>query len=162
ISDVVARLKVLADLLTYRTDVPQEGRVRGDQLAGEIRVSTFPTLHGEKAVVRLFAVEATFQILEHLRLPAEIESPLRKLLGDTSGAIHNADPAGSGKTTTIYACLRELVRHSSGGRSIATLEDPIEVAIPGIAQSQVSERAGFDLATGLRSLLRQDPEVIVV
>jgi general secretion pathway protein E len=162
VSDVVARLKVLADLLTYRTDVPQEGRVRGEHFAGEIRVSTFPTLHGEKAVVRLFAAEAKFQFLEHLGLPAEIESRLRKLLGETSGSILITGPAGSGKTTTIYACLRELARHAVGGRSIATLEDPIEVAIPGIAQSQVSERAGFDLAIGLRSLLRQDPEVIVV
>jgi general secretion pathway protein E len=162
VSDVVARLKVLADLLTYRTDVPQEGRVRGEQLAGEVRVSTFPTLHGEKAVLRLFAAEAKYQFLEHLGLPAEIESRLRQSLGETSGAILITGPAGSGKTTTIYACLRELLRHSAGGRSIATLEDPIEVAIPGIAQSQTSERAGFDLATGLRSLLRQDPEVIVV
>lgn len=162
VSDVVARLKVLADLLTYRTDVPQEGRVRNAQFAGEIRVSTFPTLHGEKAVVRLFAAEAKFQFLEHLGLPPAIESPLRQLLEETSGAILITGPAGSGKTTTIYACLRELLRRSGGGRSIATLEDPIEVAIPGIAQSQTSERAGFDLATGLRSLLRQDPEVIVV
>ena len=71
-------------------------------------------------------------------------------------------PAGSGKTTTAYACLREVVRQSNGGRSIATLEDPVEVALSGVAQSQVNPRAGFDLAAGLRSLLRQDPEVILV
>ena len=162
VSDVVARLKVLAGLLTYRTDLPQEGRVRGQSLADEIRVSTFPTLHGEKAVVRLFAAESKLQYLDDLGLPGDITDRLRALLGKTSGAILITGPAGSGKTTTIYACLRELVRQTAAGRSIATLEDPIEVAIPGIAQSQTNQQAGLDLATGLRSLLRQDPEVIVV
>ncbi|MCC7086378.1 MAG: Flp pilus assembly complex ATPase component TadA [Pirellulales bacterium] len=79
VSDVVARLKVRADLLTYRTDLPQEGRVRGEMLSGEIRVSTFPTLHGEKAVIRLFAAETKFQFVEHLGLPSSIESRLAKL-----------------------------------------------------------------------------------
>lgn len=153
VSDVVTRLKVLADLLTYRTDVPQEGRVR-NKSAAEIRVSSFPTLHGEKAVVRLFAADMHFSYLENLGLPAEVCSRLEKVLAETSGALVISGPAGSGKTTTSYACLRELVRRSRGGRSIATLEDPIEVALPGVAQSQVNSHAGFDLATGLRSMLR--------
>jgi len=162
VSDVDTRLKVLADLLTYRTDVPQEGRVRNPKLAAEIRVSSFPTLHGEKAVVRLFAADTRYPFLENLGLPAELCHRLEKDLGETSGALVITGPAGSGKTTTAYACLRELVRHSGGGRSIATLEDPVEVAVPGVAQSQVNPRAGFDLAAGLRSMLRQDPEVILV
>ena len=83
-------------------------------------------------------------------------------MAETSGAILITGPAGSGKTTTAYACLRELVAASGAGRCIASLEDPIETAIPGVAQSQVNPAAGFDLATGLRSLMRQDPEVIMV
>jgi general secretion pathway protein E len=160
--NVVARLKVLSDLLTYRTDAPQEGRIRGAPGDVELRVSTFPTLHGEKAVVRLFAASGRYLRPDDLGLPPEVRSALGRLLGETSGAILLAGPAGSGKTTTLYACLRELVASSAGRRSLATLEDPIEVAGPGVAQSQVNPAAGFDLATGLRSLLRQDPEVIAV
>jgi type II secretory ATPase GspE/PulE/Tfp pilus assembly ATPase PilB-like protein len=161
-SDVISRLKVLAELLTYRTDVPQEGRIRDPAAEIEMRVSTFPTLHGEKAVVRLFAAVACYPYLADLGLPATVATQLNRLLDETSGAILIVGPAGSGKTTTAYACLRELVRRSAGGRSIATLEDPVEVALAGVAQSQVNARAGLDLATGLRSLLRQDPQVIMV
>jgi general secretion pathway protein E len=160
--NVVARLKVLSELLTYRTDVPQEGRIRGATGQGEVRVSTFPTLHGEKAVIRLFAGSGRFLRLGDLGLPDEVRRALSEALLETSGAILLTGPAGSGKTTTIYACLRELVESNQGRRSLTTLEDPIEVAVPGVTQSQVNPAAGFDLATGLRSLLRQDPEVIVV
>jgi type II secretory ATPase GspE/PulE/Tfp pilus assembly ATPase PilB-like protein len=162
VSDVITRLKVLAELLTYRTDVPQEGRLRNPSFAAEVRVSSFPTLHGEKVVVRLFAAEAYFPYVESLGLPEEIQNRLLRLLDETAGAIVITGPAGSGKTTTAYACVREIVRRTSGGRSVATLEDPVEIAIPGAAQTQVNARAGFDLAAGLRSLLRQDPEVILV
>jgi type II secretory ATPase GspE/PulE/Tfp pilus assembly ATPase PilB-like protein len=161
-SSVVARLKVLAELLTYRTDTPQEGRIRVEGAEVEMRVSTFPTLHGERAVVRLFAAPGTFLFLEDLGLPAEISSALKRLTGETSGAIVLAGPAGSGKTTTAYACLREVVRSSGAGRSVVSLEDPIEAAVPGVAQAQVNRSAEFTLATGLRSLMRQDPEVILV
>jgi type II secretory ATPase GspE/PulE/Tfp pilus assembly ATPase PilB-like protein len=162
-ADVVARLKVLAELLTYRADLPQEGRIRKDGTPSvEMRVSTFPTLHGERAVVRLFAADDRYQHLADLALPAEIETSLAGLLNETSGAILLTGPAGSGKTTTAYACLRDVVRASSGRRSVVTLEDPIEVALPGVSQSQVQPAAGFTLATGLRSLMRQDPEVILV
>lgn len=160
--NVVARLKVMAELLTYKTDIPQEGRVRGKSGDGELRVSTFPTLHGEKAVVRLFAATGRFLRISDLGLPTEVSNTLGRLLAETSGAIVLSGPAGSGKTTTIYACLRELVESTGGRRSLATLEDPIEGAVAGVSQSQVNLAAGFDLPTGLRSLLRQDPEVIVV
>ena len=128
----------------------------------EMRLSTFPTLHGEKAVVRVFAAEDHFSYLADLGLPPPIVQRLDRLLDETSGAILIVGPAGSGKTTTAYACLRELSRRYEGGKSIATLEDPIEVELPGIAQSQVNVRVGLDLAHGLRSLLRQDPQVIMV
>lgn len=160
--NVVSRLKVLAELLTYRSDIPQEGRLRTEQTAMEMRVSTFPTLHGERAVVRLFASTGRFERLADLGLPEEIATSLRGLLGETSGAIVLAGPAGSGKTTTLYACLRELVAQEGGHRSLASMEDPIEVAVPGVSQSQVNPGAGLTLETGLKSLLRQDPEVLAV
>ena len=159
---IVARLKVVSGLLTYRTDIPQEGRISADADEIETRVSTFPTLHGEKAVVRLFASEGQYQRLDQLGLPDEIGPRLRRLLRETSGVILLTGPAGSGKTTTIYACLREIVDESHGGRSLVSLEDPIEVIVPGVAQSQVNDSAGFTLEHGLRSLMRQDPEVIMV
>jgi type II secretory ATPase GspE/PulE/Tfp pilus assembly ATPase PilB-like protein len=161
---IVSRLKVLARLLTYQTDVPQEGRLFGEsgEMTEETRLSTFPTLFGEKAVIRLFVGAGQYRRLDELGLPPEILDTLRKLLDETSGVILLTGPAGSGKTTTIYAALRELADKFHGGRSLVTLEDPIEVVVPGVAQSQVQPASGFDMAAGLRSLLRQDPEVIMV
>lgn len=160
--NIVARLKVLADLLTYRTDVPQEGRIKGTPGEVEMRVSTFPTLFGEKAVVRMFAEPGKFLRLDDLGLPAGVKEELARALDETSGAIVLSGPAGSGKTTTIYACLRELAARSGGQRSLVTLEDPIESVVPGVAQSQVNPTAGLTLESGLKSLLRQDPEVIAI
>jgi len=161
-ANVVARLKVLAELLTYRTDVPQEGRIRGAPGEVEMRLSTFPTLHGEKAVVRLFAGSSRFLRLTDLGLPVEVHDALSRVLEETSGAVILSGPAGSGKTTSLYACLRELATRSRGERSLATLEDPIEAAVAGVAQSQVNLAAGLTLESGLRALLRQDPEVIAI
>lgn len=160
--NVVARLKVLAGLLTYRTDVPQEGRIPGGDGALEVRVCTFPTLYGEKVVVRLFGAGQSFEQLDELGLGTATTETLRRLLSATSGAVLVTGPAGSGKSTTIYACLREVVRVSAGARSIVSLEDPIEVAVAGVAQTQVQTGAEFDLAQGLKFVLRQDPEVIMV
>jgi len=109
-SDVVSRLKVLAELLTYQRDTPQEGRIRQERTQVEMRVSTFPTLHGERAVVRVFAANQRFSYLDELGLDSAVEGDLRRLLGETSGALLITGPAGSGKTTTAYACLRELTR----------------------------------------------------
>lgn len=162
-ADVVNRLKVLAELLTYRNDVPQEGRIRHQQPGHvEVRVSSFPTLHGERAVVRMFAALGDYLYVDSLGLPETTTERLRLLLRETAGALVISGPAGSGKTTTAYACLRDLVRAANHGRSIVSLEDPIEVAVDGVSQSQVNVAGDFDLATGLRSLMRQDPEVILV
>lgn len=161
-TDVVARLKILAKLLTYRNDVPQEGRIH-DPLQGiEMRVSTFPTLGGERAVIRLFAPQGKLRTINQLQLPADAEQRLASWLSQPSGAILLTGPAGSGKSTTAYACLGHLTQTAIARRSILTLEDPIEVIVEGAVQSQVQPAAGFTLASGLRSLLRQDPEVIMV
>ena len=175
--NIIARLKVMAGLLTYHTDRPQEGRIRSPETDVEMRVSTFPTLHGERAVVRFFGGASLYQRLDDLGLPADVLAALRDLLGETSGAIVVSGPAGSGKTTTAYACLREIAGSSPrtpcaetahgvclqrSGRSLVSIEDPIEVAVDGVAQAQVNPQAGLDLSSGLRFLMRQDPEVILV
>lgn len=160
-TDVVARLKVLADLLTYQSDVPQEGRIRQAPSGVEMRVSTFPTLFGERAVVRIFTGQTQHRINE-LGLAPSIAQSLKSQLAASGGALIISGPAGSGKTTTACACLREIVVASSGQRSLVSLEDPIEVALDGVSQSQVNPQAGFTLESGLKSLLRQDPEVIFV
>ena len=160
--NIIARLKVLGELLTYRTDVPQEGRLRESTAAVEMRLSTFPTLYGEKAVVRLFASSDRYRWPIELGLPEDLLPELLRMLHETSGAILMTGPAGSGKTTTAYACLRELQRESGVGRSLVTLEDPIESVLAGVSQSPVNRTAGFDYPTGLRSLMRQDPDVILV
>ena len=161
--NVIARLKVLAGLLTYETALPQEGRIRDAALQIEVRVSTFPTLFGERAVLRLLgSEEGTLSELQSLGLPLAVLDELQRHLLATTGAVLVVGPAGSGKTTTAYACLRQVVSQSGGGRSVASLEDPIEVAIAGVAQTQVNLPAGFDMASGLRSLLRLDPEVILI
>jgi type II secretory ATPase GspE/PulE/Tfp pilus assembly ATPase PilB-like protein len=161
--NILARLKVLAHLLTYESALPQEGRISNDSTRLEVRLSTFPTLHGERAVIRVLGTgHRSLHSLAQLGLPDATLAELRPHLDATSGAVIIVGPAGSGKTTTAYACLREIVATSGGGRSIASLEDPIEVAVDGVAQSQVNAANGLDLGTGLRSLLRLDPQVILV
>jgi type II secretory ATPase GspE/PulE/Tfp pilus assembly ATPase PilB-like protein len=160
--NVVARLKLLANMITYRTDIPQDGRLLESDVEVERRVSTFPTHFGEMVVIRMFGGVGQFRRLKDLGLPEEIRLALAGLLNETSGAILFTGPAGSGKTTTLYTCLRELSTASRGGRSLITLEDPIEVLVPGVAQAQINQAAGLDLAVGLRSMMRLDPEVIGV
>jgi type II secretory ATPase GspE/PulE/Tfp pilus assembly ATPase PilB-like protein len=163
-ANVVARLKVLAELLTYRQDIPQEGRLTDGrtQFSVDMRVSTFPTIHGEKAAVRVFGAAASVFDLEQLGLPDALLAQLRQQFQQRTGAIFLTGPSGSGKTTTLYACLRHLLRESHGGRHIVTIEDPVEQVLEGVTQSQARPGTEFDFARGLRSLLRQDPEIIMV
>ncbi len=163
VSSVVGRLKVLAGLLTYETALPQEGRLVSETSGAEFRVSTFPTLFGERvALCALGASSTGLDSLDKLGLDSSVLAPLRDALAATTGAILIVGPAGSGKTTTGYAAVREVVQQSHGGRAIHSLEDPVEVVVPGVAQSQVNESAGFTMATALKSLVRQDPEVLLL
>ena len=141
-ANVVARLKVMAELLTYRQDVPQEGRLSEgrNQFGVDMRVSTYPTIHGEKAAVRLFGAAASILDLDQLGLPAPLLAELHTLFLQRTGAILLTGPSGSGKTTTLYACLRHLLRESGGGRHIVTIEDPVEQVLEGISQSQAAPR----------------------
>jgi type II secretory ATPase GspE/PulE/Tfp pilus assembly ATPase PilB-like protein len=159
---MATRLKVLSHLLTYETTVPQEGRIESSSDRSETRVSSFPTIFGEKIVVRLFAASGSFERLDDLGLPPDVVASLRRDLEQTGGVIIITGPAGSGKTTTAYAALRELADKSAGTRSLVSLEDPVEGVIPGVSQSQVGGHPEFDMARGLRSIVRQDPEVILV
>jgi len=167
---VVARLKVLAELLTYRSDVPQEGRLRTDSLADlagmsggvDLRLATFPTVHGEKAIVRIFDPAQRLFDLTELGLPTPVEDRLTSAVSDTTGAVLLSGPAGSGKTTTLYACLRHIVHAGAGSRHIVSLEDPVEAVIEGVTQTEINPAAGLDFARGLRSVVRQDPDVILV
>lgn len=160
--NVIARLKVLAGLLTYRTDVPQEGRMQNADLGLEVRISTLPTLFGEKAVVRLFGGDHRVLRLSELGFDEALAGKLAELMRETSGAVLITGPASSGKTTTAYALLHEIVEQTHSGRSVVTLEDPIELSVPGVSQTQANLSADFDLSGALKFLLRQDPEVIMV
>lgn len=161
-SNVVVRLKVLSGLLTYQTNLPQEGRLRGR--GQDIRISSFPTMFGEKVVARILSQqeETKHERIHDLGLPANVTESLATALTQTAGMILIVGPAGSGKTTSAYACLREIIAQSGGQRSLVSMEDPIEMVIADVAQSEVVESVGFNLTSGLRSLVRQDPDVIFV
>ena len=163
-ANLVARLKVMSELLTYRLDVPQEGAIRQEHnpLGADMRVCTFPTIHGEKAVVRIFHASVQMLDLDQLGMEEEPLRALQRLLLERTGAVLLTGPSGSGKTTTIYACLRHLIRADGGRRHIVTIEDPVEQVIEGVSQAQARPGTEFDFARGLRSLLRQDPEVIMI
>lgn len=161
-ANIISRLKVLAELLTYHTDVPQEGRIQNREAGSEVRVSTFPSMFGEKAVIRLFVGSGEYRTLSSLDYPAETLEQLQQNLFETSGVIMLTGSSGSGKTTTAYACLRAIAEDSPIRRAISTLEDPIEAVIPAASQSQIRPARGFDYGVAVKSLLRQDPEVILV
>ena len=126
---VFGRIKFLARLKTYQESLPQDGRISHDDLKckNDIRVATYPTVTGEKIVLRLFNTD-TAKTLGELSLPATAQTELENFLRQTNGLLLLTGPAGSGKTTTIYACLRHLVE--LGGRHIITVEDPVEQVIP--------------------------------
>lgn len=160
--NVIARLKVLSELLTYHTEVPQEGRLRHGPADVEMRFSTFPTIYGERGVVRLFIGSRQYRYPEDLGLPADLQRQFSDLLRETAGVLLMTGPAGSGKTTTAYAALRALQAEHGSSKSLLTIEDPVEGVLEGVTQAQVHRAAGFDYAVGVRSLMRQDPDGILV
>src|ERR1035438_8044044 len=158
---VFGRIKFLARLKTYQESLPQDGRIDKAALnaRNDIRVATYPTVTGEKIVLRLFDTTG-IRPLADLELPAAARAELERFLRQTAGLLLLTGPAGSGKTTTIYACLRHLAEE--GGRHIITVEDPAEQIIPGVMQTEVNEARGLDFAKAARHLLRQDPQVLVI
>ena len=158
---VFGRIKFLARLKTYQESLPQDGRINKSALGSrnDIRVATYPTVTGEKIVLRLFN-QAGGRSLRDLDLPPAACAELEAILRRSSGLLLLTGPAGSGKTTTIYACLAHLA--ALGGRHIITVEDPVEQILPGIMQTEVNEAAGLTFAVAARHLLRQDPQVLVI
>ncbi len=158
---VFGRIKFLARLKTYQESLPQDGRIPREELKSknDIRVATYPTVTGEKIVLRLFNSE-TAKALGELSFPAAANAELENFLRQSSGLLLLTGPAGSGKTTTIYACLRHLAE--LGGRHIITIEDPVEQIIPGTMQTEINEATGLDFARAARHLLRQDPQVLII
>ena len=158
---VVSRIKVMAGLDIAERRLPQDGRIRirvgGNEI--DIRVSVVPTAYGERAVLRILDRSSLLLGLEDIGLdPADLAVVLR-LLARSNGILLVTGPTGSGKTTTLYGALRRL---DSGTKNIITIEDPIEYQIRGIGQIQVNPKIQLTFASGLRSILRQDPDIIMV
>ena len=156
-----ARLKVMAELDITERRLPQDGRIRLPVATGtvDLRVSTLPTMHGEKVVLRVLDAAAARLGIDKLGLEADQERRYRDALAEPQGLILVTGPTGSGKTVSLYAGLNLL---NAEDRNIATAEDPVELDVPGINQVQVNTSLGLDFATALRAFLRQDPDVLMV
>lgn len=159
--NLLSRIKLLSGLKINIHDSPQDGRftIRQDDRNIEVRVSILPGAYGENIVMRLLDPAAIKQNLEDLGMRDDTLAIIKKILKKTTGAILTTGPTGSGKTTTLYAFIRYI---NSPDVKIITIEDPIEYHIEGISQTQVDSRAGYTFASGLRSIVRQDPDVILV
>jgi general secretion pathway protein E len=158
------RFKVMANLVSYFTGLPQEGHAEaGPELGGvELRISVFPTTRGEKIVVRLFDTRNRSFDLQQLGFDEVCLARLIKLLSTPSGLLLLTGPTGSGKTTAIYSALSYITQRSGPAVSISTVEDPVEFNLPMISQTQINPAQDFTYAKALRSLMRQDPQVIMV
>jgi len=158
---VVSRIKILSNLKIDETRVPQDGRfatkVGGREI--DFRVSTFPTTLGEKVVMRILDPEKALVDIKDLGIKGRNLKAVDIAMKKPFGMILSTGPTGSGKTTTLYAILRFLNKE---GVNVITLEDPVEYFIEGVNQSQVKPEIGYDFATGLRHILRQDPDIIMV
>jgi type II secretory ATPase GspE/PulE/Tfp pilus assembly ATPase PilB-like protein len=158
---VVARIKLLAGMDIADRRLPQDGR-HTFSVAGRAinaRVASMPTIHGEKIVIRLLDSTAQLPNLSDLGMSPPMLESFRSLLSASHGLIVVCGPTGSGKTTTLYA---SLVERSDPGLHVCSVEDPVEMQLPGIVQIQVNERTGLTFASALRALVRQDPDVIMI
>ncbi|HET9097715.1 MAG TPA: GspE/PulE family protein [Candidatus Baltobacteraceae bacterium] len=160
-AQVVSRMKLLAGMDIADRRQPQDGRYaieRGDRSI-EARVSSMPTLSGEKLVVRLLDHHARIPALESLGMPESALMRFRRVINAPHGFVLACGPTGSGKTTTLYAAMAE---RNVASQNLCSVEDPVEIRIPGVAQVQTNVRAGVTFASALRAFLRQDPNVIMV
>ncbi len=160
---LLSRIKILCNLNIAETRFPQDGRfsmTMGSQNAN-FRVSTIPSAFGEKAVVRILASagKKTMVTLDKMMMSQTILEPFRRLIQNPTGIVFVTGPTGSGKTTTLYAALGEI---NTPVRNISTIEDPIEIQLPGITQSQVNANIDLKFSTVLRALMRQDPDAILI
>ncbi len=158
---VISRLKILANMDIAERRIPQDGRftVTFQKRKIDLRVSTFPTVHGEKVVMRILERSSQIVSLEELGMSQDIFNRFSQVLKISHGIILVTGPTGSGKSTTLYAALSRL---NDNEKNIVTLEDPVETQIPGVNQGHTNPVAGFTFAAGLRAILRQDPDIIMV
>jgi len=160
-SSIISRIKIMAGLNIAEKRLPQDGRI-GIKIAGrdvDIRVSVIPTAHGERVVLRLLDKSTSLLNIEDIGLTPEERQTLLQLIQLSHGIVLVTGPTGSGKTTTLYASLNRI---NSPDKNIITIEDPIEYQLKGIGQMQVNPKINLTFANGLRSILRQDPDVIMV
>ena len=158
---LISRLKIMAELDISEKRLPQDGRIslRIGTRAVDVRVSTLPSAHGERAVLRLLDKSESKLSLEAVGMQGDVLGAFRKLIGQPHGIILVTGPTGSGKTTTLYAALQRL---DASAQNIMTVEDPIEYELPGVGQTQVNSRIELTFAKALRAILRQDPDVIMI
>jgi len=160
-SALISRVKVLVNLDIAESRLPQDGRM--DLKIGrhnlDLRISTLPTIHGEKVVIRLLDRKHAHLTLEELGMEKEDLEIYKTIISKKNGIILVTGPTGSGKTTTLYATLAQI---NSKEINIVTIEDPVEYQLPGINQIQINNKAGLTFARGLRSILRQDPDIIML
>jgi type IV pilus assembly protein PilB len=158
---LTSRIKILAEMDIAETRLPQDGNfnVKLERRGFEIRVSTFPTIHGENVVLRILDQTSPLFRLEELGFSEDTLNQFKQLVRKTNGIILVTGPTGSGKTTTLYALLNMI---NSKDKNIITIEDPVEYRLALIRQTQINPKAGITFATGLRSILRQDPDIIMI
>ncbi len=158
---IVSRIKVLGGMNIAEKRLPQDGRirVRAKNFSVDLRVSTLPTFYGEKAVIRILNKESSFLTLDELGFSEENLSILKSFIRQPQGMILITGPTGSGKTSTLYACMKEIL---SDELNIITVEDPVEYELAGVNQVQVNEKVGLTFPYVLRAILRQDPNVIMI
>ena len=158
---VLSRLKLLAGMDISEKRKPQDGRLRIDTGFGfkDLRLSTIPTIYGENLVVRILSSDVNRITFDNLGVSEEVQKMLARAQTGSARVLLVTGPTGSGKTSTLYACL---LKHRDGTNNIVTIEDPIEYRIQGVNQIQVNPKAGVTFSEGLRSILRQDPDIIMV
>ena len=158
---LVSRVKVMSGMDITEARIPQDGRIQtyinGKHV--DLRISTLPTVRGEKIVMRILDIGGSTNKVENIGLSARDEAVIRKAIAAPNGIILVSGPTGSGKTTTLYACLNEL---NTPGVNIITVEDPVEIKVEGINQVQVQADVGMTFANALRSILRQDPNIVML
>lgn len=158
---ITSRVKIMAGMNIAEKRLPQDGRI-GIKIAGrevDLRVSTIPTQFGERIVMRLLDKTATVLDLEQIGIEGKNLETIERLIKKPNGIILVTGPTGSGKTTTLYSCLSRI---NTPNNNILTVEDPIEYQLSGIGQMQVNPKIGFTFASGLRAILRQDPDIVMV